>query len=39
MDTNKELIYRLYLQRNEEFVRLDIKKEFSRYNDIMTGNV
>ena len=39
MDTNKELIYRLYLQRNEEFVRLDIKKEFSRYNDIMSGNV
>ena len=39
MDANKELVYRLYLQRNEEFVRLDIKKEFSRYNDIMSGDV
>ena len=39
MDTGKELIYRLYIQREEEFVRTDIKKEFSRYNDIKNGDV
>lgn len=39
MDSNKELIYRLYLQRNEEFVRSDIKREFSRYDDIRDGDV
>ncbi len=39
MDTNKELLYRLYIQREEAFVRTDIKKEFSRYEDIMNGDV
>jgi AraC-type DNA-binding domain-containing proteins len=39
MDTGKELIYRLYIQREEEFVRTDIKQEFSRYDDIKNGDV
>lgn len=39
MDSNKELIYRLYLQRNEEFVRSDIKRELSRYDDIRNGDI
>ena len=39
MNTNRELIYRLYTQREEQFVRTDIKSEFSRYDDIKNGNV
>lgn len=39
MNTNKELNYRLYLQREESFVRTDLKSEFSRYDDIKKGNV
>ncbi len=39
MNTNKELDYRLYLQRDEEFVRTDVRKEFSRYQDIVDGRV
>lgn len=39
MDTGKELIYRLYIQREEAFVRTDIKREFSRYEDIKNGDV
>lgn len=39
MDTGKELIYSLYIQREEEFVRTDIKKEYSRYNDIKNGDI
>ncbi|MBQ6231501.1 MAG: helix-turn-helix transcriptional regulator [Eubacterium sp.] len=39
MDTGKELIYRLYIQREEAFVRTDIRSEFSRYDDIRNGNV
>ena len=39
MDTGKELIYRLYIQREEAFVRNDIRNEFSRYEDIRNGNV
>ena len=39
MDTEKELIYRLYIQREEEFERTDIKREFSRYEDIRNGDV
>ena len=39
MNTNKELNYRMYLQREEEFIRTDIKSEFSRYDDIKNGNV
>ena len=39
MDTGKELNYRLYIQREEAFVRTDIKREFSRYDDIKNGEV
>lgn len=39
MDTGKELIYSLYIQREEEFVRTDIKKEYERYNDIKNGDI
>ena len=39
MNRRKELIYKLYTQREEEFVRMDIKSEFSRYDDIRNGNV
>ena len=39
MDTGKELNYRLYIQREEAFVRTDIKREFSRYDDIKNGDV
>ena len=39
MDTGKELIYRLYIQREEAFVRTDIKSEFSRYDAIKNGEV
>ena len=39
MDSDKRLIYSLYIQREEEFVRTDIKQEFSRYNDIKNGDI
>ncbi|MCR4686480.1 MAG: AraC family transcriptional regulator [Lachnospiraceae bacterium] len=39
MNTNKELNYRLYLQRSDNFVRTDIKKEYSRYDYIKNGDV
>ena len=39
MNTNKELNYRMYLQREEEFIRTDLKSEFSRYDDIKNGDV
>ena len=39
MNTNKELNYRLYLQREEAFTRTDIATEFSRYDAIKNGNV
>lgn len=39
MKTDKELNYRLYIQREESFTRTNIKSEFSRYNDIKFGNV
>ncbi len=39
MNTNKELNYRLYLQREEEFVRMDLKSEFSYYDNIKQGNI
>lgn len=39
MNTNKELNYRLYIQKKECFTRSNIKSEFSRYNDIKDGNV
>ena len=39
MNTREELNYRLYVQRDEEFVRTDVRKEFSRYEDIVNGSV
>ncbi len=39
LDAKKELIYRLYIQREEEFVRTDIRQEYSRYEDIRNGDV
>ncbi len=39
MDTNSTLNYRLYLQRQEEFVRADYKTEFKQYNRIKNGDV
>ena len=39
MDTNKILDYRLYIQREEEFVRADYFAEFGQYNKIKNGDV
>ncbi|MBR0145515.1 MAG: helix-turn-helix transcriptional regulator [Eubacterium sp.] len=39
MNTNRELDYRLYIQRDEEFVRTDVRQEFSRYETIVSGDV
>lgn len=39
MDTDKLLDYRLYVQREEEFVRADHGAEFSQYNRIRNGDV
>ena len=39
MDTNSTLNYRLYLQRQEEFIRDDFHAEFRQYNRIKNGEV
>ena len=39
MNTDKILDYRLYIQREEEFVRADYFAEFRQYNRIKTGDV
>ncbi len=39
MNTNRELNYRMYIQREEEFTRPDIRVEFSRYDEIRQGDV
>jgi len=39
MDTNKILDYRLYIQREEDFVRADHVAEFGQYNKIRNGDV
>ena len=39
MDTDRMLDYRLYVQREEEFVRADHVAEFGQYNRIRNGNV
>lgn len=39
MNTNRELNYRLYMQRESNFERTAIESEFSRYDDIKNGNV
>ncbi len=39
MDTNTTLNYRLYLHKQEEFVRADYHAEFRQYNRIKNGDV
>lgn len=39
MNTNKDLNYRLYLHREEGFVRTPFNAEFGRYSDVSLGNV
>ena len=39
MNTRKELNYRLYIQRIEDFHRLDVRTEFARYEAIKQGDV
>ena len=39
MNTDSTLNYRLYLQRQEEFVRADYHAEFRQYNKIKNGDV
>lgn len=39
MDTEKELNYRLYVQKESAFRRTDIKSEFEKYSDIKYGDV
>lgn len=39
MDTDKILDYRLYIQREEEFIRADLHAEFRQYNKIKSGDV
>jgi AraC-type DNA-binding domain-containing proteins len=39
MDTDKILDYRLYIQREEDFVRADYHAEFRQYNKIKNGDV
>lgn len=39
MDVDNALNYRLYLQRQEGFVRDDLHSEFTQYNRIKTGDV
>lgn len=39
MDTNRELNYRLYTQREEGFIRSSLQSEFSRYDAIKNGDI
>ena len=39
MDTDQMLDYRLYIQREEEFIRADHVAEFGQYNKIKNGDV
>ncbi len=39
MDTDSTLNYRLYLHKQEEFVRADYRSEFRQYNRIKNGDV
>ena len=39
MNTNRELNYRLYIQKELDFKRTDIHREFERYYVIRSGNV
>ena len=39
MDTNSLLNYRMFIQRQEEFIRDDLNAEFRQYNRIKSGDV
>lgn len=39
MESEKEFNYQLFLHREKNFSRTNIKSEFSRYNDIKYGNI
>ncbi|MBQ7200870.1 MAG: AraC family transcriptional regulator, partial [Eubacterium sp.] len=39
MDTSKELNYRMYIQREEGFIRSSLQSEFSRYDAIKNGDL
>ena len=39
MDTSKELNYRMYIQREEGFIRSSLQSEFSRYDAIKNGDI
>ena len=39
MNTDRDLNYRLYLQREEGFRRLPISSEYEKYNAVSSGNV
>lgn len=38
-NTNRELNYRLFVQREESFERTNIQSEFARYDDIKNGDI
>ena len=39
MNTDRDLNYRLYLQREEGFRRLPISSEYEKYNAVSSGDV
>ncbi|MBR7007579.1 MAG: AraC family transcriptional regulator [Ruminococcus sp.] len=39
MNTNRDLNYRLFVQKETGFTRTDFHSEFGRYNDIVEGNI
>lgn len=39
MDTNRDLNYRLFIQRETNFIRTDIRTEYDRYTTISSGDV
>lgn len=39
MNTQKDLNYRLYVQREDEFIRTSFSYEFDMYRDIQNGNI
>lgn len=39
MNTRKELNYKLYIQKENDFIRTSIQQEFARYKDVQNGDV
>ena len=39
MNTNRDLNYRLFIQKETGFIRTDINSEFARYNNIVEGDL